>query len=77
VRAREARTVFNSYDRNRSGALEVEELQTCLEDLGIMVSGCPRDLQLWKEQVRVDRQGFISLVGLMRALRPVLASLAA
>jgi EF-hand domain len=37
VRAREARTVFNSYDRNRSGALEVEELQTCLEDLGIMV----------------------------------------
>jgi Ca2+-binding EF-hand superfamily protein len=37
VRAREARTVFNSYDRNRSGALEVEELQSCLEDLGILV----------------------------------------
>lgn len=37
VRAREARTVFNSYDRNRSGALEIEELQTCLEDLGLMV----------------------------------------
>ena len=37
VRAREARTVFNAYDRNRSGALEVEELQSCLEDLGLMV----------------------------------------
>lgn len=37
VRSREARTVFNSYDRNRSGALEIEELQSCLEDLGLMV----------------------------------------
>ncbi len=37
VRAREARTVFNAYDRNRSGALELEELQSCLEDLGLMV----------------------------------------
>lgn len=36
VRSREARTVFNSYDRNRSGALEIEELQSCLEDLGLM-----------------------------------------
>lgn len=30
--------MFNSYDRNRSCALEIEELQTCLEELGIMVS---------------------------------------
>lgn len=29
--------MFNAYDRNRSGALELEELQSCLEDLGLMV----------------------------------------
>ena len=48
MRAREARTVFNSYDRNRSGALEVEELQSCLEDLGILVRlACIQGFYSW------------------------------
>ena len=29
--------IFAAYDRNRSGALEFEELQHCLADLGTLV----------------------------------------
>lgn len=33
----ETTTIFLTYDRNQSGALEFEELQECLTDLGALV----------------------------------------
>lgn len=33
----ETTTIFLTYDRNQSGALEFEELQECLTDLGTLV----------------------------------------
>ena len=34
----ETSLIFATYDRNQSGALEFEELQECLTDLGALVS---------------------------------------
>ena len=39
--------MFNSYDRNRSGFLEPEELQACLADLGLLVRPAAAAVPLW------------------------------
>lgn len=41
----ETSTIFLTYDRNQSGALEFEELQECLSDLGALVAppACARN----------------------------------
>lgn len=33
----ETNVIFSTYDRNQSGALELDELQECLQDLGALV----------------------------------------
>ncbi|KAK9820323.1 hypothetical protein WJX72_008971 [[Myrmecia] bisecta] len=35
-KAKEYQNVFNTYDKNKSGALELEELRDCLADLGML-----------------------------------------
>ena len=37
ARLRECQTIFLQYDKNRSGALEFDELRSALGDLGILV----------------------------------------
>ena len=37
-RMRECQTIFVQYDKNRSGALEFDELRSALGDLGLLVS---------------------------------------
>jgi len=64
VRAREARTVFNSYDRNRSGYLEPAELQACLADLGLLdgktLGEQDAAMDRWFAAADADRDGRVS-----------------
>lgn len=39
-REKETSVIFATYDRNKSGALEFDELQECLQDLGALVLRC-------------------------------------
>lgn len=50
VRAREAHTVFNTYDRNRSDALEMGELRACLADMDLL-----EGKTAWEQETLMDK----------------------